>query len=49
MQQTERIEDTQIMGLEAKHSNVCLTCGALLTQDMDFQARHMLTAHRLEC
>lgn len=48
MQQTERIPDTQVLGLEAKHSNVCLICGALLTTDENFQALHMSKEHGLE-
>jgi hypothetical protein len=42
-----QIEDTMRLGLQEKHADVCLICGALLASDPDFQALHMSKEHGL--
>ncbi len=49
MQQLTRLTDTQLYGMQPKHALTCYICGALLPTDMDFQAAHMQTAHKMEC
>ncbi len=49
MQPIADIADTQLFGMQTKHSLTCYICGADLPTDMDFQAAHMEHAHKMEC
>lgn len=43
----QQIEDTQYLGMENKHSLICLICGALLPSCQEFQSLHMSREHNL--